>query len=139
MDAAGATRTVAVVTDRSEGRRHEKGWPATSARPETLFAQFRGAHLPTRVERAVFAVLAVSLDRVWTVTVVARDARVSDHEADQALRRFSAAGIIERFEEPSQPRRYRWRPEMAYMKCTRQRCQAAPTNTAAMACLSPRW
>lgn len=81
----------------------------------TLFAQFRGAHLPTRVERAVCGALAGSLDRVWTVASVARDARVSDHEADQALRRLSAAGILERIDESSRPRRYRWRPEMAYL------------------------
>lgn len=80
-----------------------------------MFAQFSGAHLPTDVERAVFWVLAGSFDRVWTVAGVARDAEVSDHEADQALRRFSAAGILELVDEPGHPRRYRWRSEMAYL------------------------
>lgn len=86
-----------------------------SDRPESLLAQFRRAHLPTDSERAVFGVLAGSLDRVWTVAAVARYARVSDHEADQALRRFGAAGILERVDEPGHPRRYRWRREMAYL------------------------
>ena len=87
-----------------------------SDRSETSFAQFRRAHLPTDAERAVFFVLAGSLDRVWTVAGVARDARVSDHEADQALRRLTAACILERVDEPGHPRRYRWRPEMAYLR-----------------------
>lgn len=86
-----------------------------SDRSETLFARFRGAHLPTPAERAVFLVLSGSRDRVWTAAGVARDARVSDHEADQALRRFTAAGIIDRLDEPGHPRRYRLRPEMAYL------------------------
>jgi YHS domain-containing protein len=81
----------------------------------TAFAQFMGAHLPTAVERGVFWVLAGSLSEVWTAVGVAREARVSDHEADEALRRFAAAGILERLDDPGQPRRYRWRPEMSYL------------------------
>lgn len=84
-------------------------------RQETVFRQFMGAHLPTDVERATFWVLAGSLDRVWSVASVAREAKVSDHEADQALRRFSAAGILERVDEPGHPRRYRWNPDMSYL------------------------
>lgn len=84
-------------------------------RGNSLFARFRSAHLPTKPERAVFSVLAGSRDRVRTVASVARDAGVSDHEADQALRRFHAAGILERIDDPGRPRRYRWRPEMAYL------------------------
>ena len=82
---------------------------------DTAFAQFMGAHLPTDVERAVFWVLAGSSSQVWTVAGVAREARVSDHEADQALRRFTAAAIMERIDDPGHPRRYRWRPEMSYL------------------------
>jgi YHS domain-containing protein len=82
---------------------------------DTAFGQFMGAHLPTDVERAVFWVLVGSSSQVWTVAGVARDARVGDHEADQALRRFTAAGILERIDDPGHPRRYRWRPAMAYL------------------------
>lgn len=81
----------------------------------TALAQFMGAHLPTAVERAVFWVLAGSSTEVWTVAAVATEARVSDHEADQALRRFTAAAILERINDPGHPRRYRWRPEMSYL------------------------
>lgn len=83
---------------------------------EVLLAQFMGAHLPTEVERAVFWVLADSQKHVWTRTDVARGAQVSDHEADQALRRFSAAGILEQLPASGHPRRYRWRAEMAYLR-----------------------
>jgi hypothetical protein len=85
---------------------------------DSLFSQFATAHLLTDVERAVFGVLADSVHRVWTAGGVARDARVSDHEADQALRRFSAAGIVERLDEPCRPRRYRWLTEMGYLHDT---------------------
>jgi hypothetical protein len=88
---------------------------AMADRRESLLARFMGAHLPTDVERAVFWVLAGSLDRVWTRAEVANDAQVSDHEADQALRRFRSAGILEQLAERGGPRRYRWRAEMAYL------------------------
>jgi YHS domain-containing protein len=84
-------------------------------RNENPLARFMGAHLPTDVERAVFWVLAGSLDRVWTRAEVASDAQVSDREADQALRRFRAAGILEQLARRGGPRRYRWRAEMAYL------------------------
>lgn len=82
---------------------------------EHLLSRFMGAHLPTDVERAVFWVLAGSLDRVWTRAEVAKDAQVSDHEADQALRRFCSAGILEPLVERGGTPRYRWRAEMAYL------------------------
>lgn len=49
---------------------------------DSLFSQFATAHLLTDVERAVFGVLADSVQRVWTAGGVARVAGVSDHEAD---------------------------------------------------------
>lgn len=82
----------------------------------TLFSRFSDAHLASDVERAVFSVLAGSQSRTWTVADVAREAHVSDHQADQSLRRFSAAGVLERADGPGHPRRYRWRPEMAYLR-----------------------
>lgn len=84
-------------------------------REDSPLGLFMAAHLPGDADRAVFWVLAGSRWRVWTAAGVARDAGVSDHEADLALRRFSAAGILERLDEPGRPRRYRWRPEMAYL------------------------
>lgn len=84
-------------------------------RDDDPFARLTEAHLPTAAERAVFRVLAGARRRVWTVAAAARAALVSDHEADLALRRFSAAGILERLDEPGRPRRYRWRAEMAYL------------------------
>ena len=87
----------------------------TSDRRDTPFAQFTGAHLTSEIQQVVFRVLAGPQDRVWTATDVARDAHVSDHEADLVLRRFKAAGILERVDEPGSPRRYRWRPQMAYL------------------------
>ena len=82
---------------------------------ETPLALFMEAHLPTDAEWRVFAVIAGARDEVWTAAAAARDANVSDHEADQALRRFSAAGIVERFDDPGHPRRYRWQPSMDYL------------------------
>lgn len=87
----------------------------SSRRGDSPLARFMAAHLPTDVEWAVFTVVAGSRDRLWTAAAAAREARVSDHEADQALRRFSAAGIVERLDEPGRPRRFRWQPSMAYL------------------------
>ena len=85
-----------------------------SAPADSAMSRFVRAHLPTPTERAVYSALAGSL-KLWTARSVAGAAGVSDHEADQALRRFAAAGIIERVETPGQPRRYRWRTEMGYL------------------------
>jgi YHS domain-containing protein len=82
------------------------------------FNKFATAHLLTDVERDAFWALAHSLQRVWTAGGLAREAKVSDHEADQALRRFKAAGIVELLDEGCRPRRYRWRPEMDYLHDT---------------------
>lgn len=90
----------------------------TMSEPDSTFNQFATAHLLTDVERDVFWVLAASPQRVWTAGDVAREARVSDHEAVRALRQFSLAGIVERLDEPCRPRRYRWRPEMGYLHRT---------------------
>lgn len=59
--------------------------------------------------------LSGSHRRRWTVVGVAEDALVSDEGADLALRRFTAAGIIERLCEPGRRPSYRWRREMAYL------------------------
>lgn len=72
------------------------------------------AHLRTRVERAVFAVVAGDSARWWTAAAAARAAGVDELDADQALRRFGAAGIVEQ-EAGSAGRRYRYRAEMAYL------------------------
>lgn len=72
------------------------------------------AHLRTAVERAVFAVLAGSARRWWTAAGAARAARASALDADQALRRFAAAGIVDQ-EPGTAGRRYRYRAEMGYL------------------------
>ena len=82
---------------------------------DSSFVLFARAHLRTEAARAVFGVLADSPERDWTAAAVAKHAGVSDGEADHALRRFGAAGVVERLSEPGRPRRYRWRPEMAYL------------------------
>jgi len=76
------------------------------------FERFARAHLGDRVERAVYAVVAAHPAREWAVREVAAHARVSHHEADQALRRFAAAGIVARIDLPGRSDRYRWILEM---------------------------
>ena len=88
----------------------------TNDRQDTQFAQFAGAHLTSETQRAVFRVLAGTQDRIWAATDVARDAHISDHEADLVLRKFRAAGILVRVDEPGYPRHYRWPSEMAYLR-----------------------
>ena len=85
-----------------------------SIRPISLdLAQFALAHLPSTTERQIYAVIDGSSE-AWTATAAARAAEVSDHEADQALRRFHKAGIVD-LDGGRRPRRYRWRAEMAYL------------------------
>lgn len=94
---------------------HSPGRERPSPRGEVLFARFASAHMPTDHDRAVFWVLAGSETTTWSVTAVAREAQISDHEADRALRRFAAAGILERLDDRGHPRQYRWRPQMSYL------------------------
>ncbi|MBI2708600.1 MAG: hypothetical protein HYX34_02770 [Actinobacteria bacterium] len=85
-------------------------------RTDRAFSRFLGAHIATDVERAVFWVIAGSASNDWTVGVVAREARVDHHEAEQALRRFTSAGILEAVDgQGGVPSRYRWRSEMRYL------------------------
>lgn len=85
----------------------------TGDAPSPLQALAR-AHLRTRAERAVFAVVAGDPGRWWTAATAARGARVEELDADQTLRRFTAAGIVEQ-EAGSAGSRYRYRAEMAYL------------------------
>ena len=71
------------------------------------------AHLRTPAERAVFAVVA-SAHRWWTTASAARAAKVGGLDADQALRRFAAAGIVDQ-ESGTAGRRYRYRAAMGYL------------------------
>ena len=80
------------------------------------FARFARAHLPTPAERAVYPVLAGVSDGRWTAGEVAAAAGVSHHEADQALRRFAAAGIVDRIRVRGRSDHYRWHPEMSYLR-----------------------
>ena len=98
------------------GRREGSDDPGTPAEGgDALFGSFVSAHLRTDSDRAVFWVLAGSESTIWNATTVAHEAEISDHEADQALRRFAAAGILERVDDVGRPRRYRWRAEMSYL------------------------
>lgn len=80
----------------------------------TAFRVLARAHLRTRVERAVFAVVSGAAGRWWTASAAARAARVNNIDADQTLRRFAAAGIVEE-KAGSAGRRYRYRAEMDYL------------------------
>jgi len=80
----------------------------------SAFQALARAHLRTRVERAVFAVVAGDTGRWWTAAAAARAAGVDELDADQTLRRFGAAGIVES-EAGSAGSRYRYRAEMAYL------------------------
>lgn len=80
----------------------------------SAFEALARAHLRTRAERAVFAVVAASSGRWWSAPAAARAAGVDEIDADQALRRFGAAGIVEH-EAGSAGNRYRYRAEMAYL------------------------
>lgn len=79
------------------------------------FAALARAHLRTRAERAVFGVVAASSGRWWTAPAAARAAGVDEIDADQALRRFAAAGIVEQELGRTDGSRYRYRAEMAYL------------------------
>ena len=79
------------------------------------FIRFARAHLPSTPERVIYPVLAGSPDRDWTAGDLAAAAGVSHNEADQALRRFAAAGIVHHTHMSGHGHRYRWGPEMAYL------------------------
>ena len=72
------------------------------------FDRFARAHLGDRALRAIYAVMAADPAAEWTVGEVAVHAKVSHHEADQALRRFAAAGIVAHMAAPGRPHRYQW-------------------------------
>lgn len=84
----------------------------TEHRP-SAFRALAQAHLRTPAERAVFAVLA-GARRWWTAAGAARAAGVGGLDADQALRRFAAAGIVDQ-DAGTAGRRYRYRAEMDYL------------------------
>ena len=80
------------------------------------FVRFAKVHLPTNAERAIYPVLAGAPDHDWTPGEVAAAAKVSHHEADQALRRFASAGIVDHSHLRGQGHRYRWHPDMRYLR-----------------------
>ena len=87
----------------------------TGSSVSDAFLQFARAHLLTAADRAVYPVLAADRARAWTAGEVAAQAGVSHHEADQALRRFAAAGIVTHSRSPGAPHRYQWTAAMAYL------------------------
>lgn len=82
--------------------------------PSPWLRAFAAVHLRSDAERAVYSVVAGGLERVWSSAEVARHAALELHEADQVLRRFAAAGILESSED-GRIRRFRWAPAMAYL------------------------
>jgi len=88
----------------------------TTTPDNEAFVRFARAHLPGKTERAVYPVVASTPDRDWTPGEVAAAAGVSHHEADQTLRRFAAAGIVDHRRVPGHGHRYRWHAEMAYLR-----------------------
>lgn len=88
----------------------------TTVQDTEAFVRFAKVHLPTNAERAIYPVLAADSDREWTAGEVAAAARVSHHEADQALRRFASAGIVDHSHVRGQGHRYRWHPDMSYLR-----------------------
>lgn len=81
----------------------------------SAFRALARAHLRTRVERAVFGVVAGAAGFWWTAAGAARAAGVGELDADQTLRRFGAAGIVEQ-QAGAAGRRYRYRAEMSYLR-----------------------
>jgi len=63
-------------------------------------------------------VIAAGPPAEWTAGQTAAHAGVSHHEADKVLRRFAAAGIVERVDIPGRPHRYSWTPTLAYLTTT---------------------
>ena len=83
-------------------------------RVTSAFRSFAQAHLCTAPYRAVFTIRA-GTRRWWTSASTARAAGVGGLDADQALRRFAAAGIVDQGAGTG-GRRYRYRAEMDYLQ-----------------------
>jgi hypothetical protein len=88
----------------------------TTVHDSDAFVRFAKVHLPTNAERAIYPVLAGAPDRDWTAGEVAAAAKVSHHEADQALRRFASAGIVDHTHARGHGHHYRWHPDMGYLR-----------------------
>lgn len=88
----------------------------TIVQDSNAFVRFAKVHLPTSAERAMYPVLAGGPDRDWTAGELAAAARVSHHEADQALRRFASAGIVHHTHVRGHGHHYRWHPDMDYLR-----------------------
>src|SRR3546814_17746815 len=67
----------------------------TTTPANDAFERFARAHLPGKVERAIYPVVASTPDRDWAPGEIAAAAGVSNHEADQDLRRFASAGNVD--------------------------------------------
>jgi YHS domain-containing protein len=88
---------------------------AGAAPDEARLQQFIRTHLRTPAQRAVYAALGGSPERPLSVQDIAPLGRVDDYEIDVALRKFAAAGILERVVPEAGPAQYRWRDEMRYL------------------------
>ena len=82
--------------------------------PASGFSALANAHLRNPAERAVFMVVAGAAHHWWTSVTAARAAHVGELDADRVLRRFAAAGIVDRSVGRTGSR-YRYGAEMAYL------------------------
>src|SRR3546814_11427895 len=87
----------------------------TTTPANDAFERFARAHLPGKVERAIYPVVASTPDRDWAPGEVAAAAGVSNHEADQALRRFASAGLVAQRHMRGHDQHHRWHAEFAYL------------------------
>lgn len=82
--------------------------------PESL-SRFARAHLRTPAQHAVYRTLATDPDACWSAAEIAAHTGLDQHDIDQTLRSFTAAGIVREVTSPAGGRCYRWRTQLRYL------------------------
>ena len=83
--------------------------------PEPL-QRFARAHLRTPAQHAVYRTIASDPDASWSATEVAAHTGLDQHDIDQTLRSFTAAGIFrDATAGKAGEHRYQWRPQLRYL------------------------
>src|SRR3546814_19893499 len=98
----------------------------TTTPANDAFERFARAHLPGQVERAIYPVVASTPDRDWAPGEIAAAAGVSNHEADQALRRFASAGLVDPPQVRGHGHRYPRPSDLAYLPAHHLQALAQP-------------